>query len=168
MAPGAFSLSPMKFRILTTVLALAVCSGCFKDDKKAAKKRGDDKYQTDKPPVPTKDQSADMTFQSFVGHLKIAVQRRDTAMLSSMMAPNFGYRWDNAPEGEDPFTYWDKNNLWPELAALMNERWVPYDGFMVVPAQLSIDTEYRGYRAGVQQFNGSWRFAYFVSAPPNE
>jgi hypothetical protein len=152
----------MKFRLLTFVLAAGLLAGCPKSGKKNDKARGN---RTDQPPVETKDQSGDVTFQGFVGQLKIAVSRRDRAMLSSLMAPNFGYRWDDGPPGEDPFMYWDKNNLWPELNALMNERWVPYDGFMVVPPQLALDSEYRGFRAGVQQINGSWRFAYFVASP---
>lgn len=156
----------MKIRLCITVLASVVLlSGCLKDKRKSDKARTD-KYHTDKPPVPTKDQSSDVTFQSFVGQLKIAVAKRDRAMLASMMAANFGYRWDDGPPGEDPFTYWDKNNLWSELQGLMNERWVPHDGYMVVPMQLSVDNNYSGYRAGVQQDNGAWRFAYFVPAPP--
>jgi hypothetical protein len=50
----------------------------------------------------------------------------------------------------------------------VHEKWVPYDGFMVVPAQLATDPQYGGYRAGVQMVNGSWRFMYFVPPPPEE
>jgi hypothetical protein len=152
----------MKLRLFTSFLAVALLAGCPSLQKKK------DKYHTDKPPIPTKDQSNDVTFQGFVGQLKIAVAKHDAAMLTSLMAPGFGYRWDEAPAGETPFDYWDKNNLWGELSALLNERWVPYDGYMVVPMQLSLDQEYRGYRAGVQQVNGSWRFSYFVPAPPQQ
>jgi hypothetical protein len=149
---------PMKFCSLLFLLAALLCTGCFESSKKSAKGK--------KKPDDTKDQSSDVSFQGFVGNLKIAAQRHDREMLATMMAPNFGYRWDDAPPGEDPFSYWDKNNLWPELVSLLKDNWVPYEGYMVVPPQLSIDQEYRGYRAGVQQVNGSWKFAYFVSAPP--
>jgi hypothetical protein len=147
----------MKSRTLTFFLAALMCTACFESSKSAKGK---------KPKDLTKDQAGDMTFQGFVTHLRMAVQRRDKPMLASMMVENFGYRWDPAPPDDDPFVYWDKNNLWPELAALLSDRWVPHEGYMVVPQQLSIDQEYRGYRAGVQQVNGSWKFAYFVSAPP--
>jgi hypothetical protein len=150
----------MTIRLLTIAVAAVLLAGCPKSDQKK------NKAKTDRPdPIPTKDQSTDQTFQAFVGQLRTAVMRRDREVLASMMAPDFGYRWDAGPPGEDAFSFWDKNNLWPELASLMNEHWVPYDGFMVVPPQLAQDSEYRGFRAGVQQRNGSWRFAYFVQAP---
>ena len=34
------------------------------------------------------------------------------------------------------------------------------------PKEVTFDPDYKGYRAGLQLVNGSWRFAYFVSAPP--
>jgi len=152
----------MKFRSLTFLLAVSLCvGGCPDSTNKTAQGKK-------KKPDTTKNQSNDVTFQGFVGQLRIAVQRRDKSMLSQMMAEDFGYRWDNPAPDEDAFAYWDKNNLWPELAALMNERWVPHEGYMVVPPQLAMGSgaEYQGYRAGVQQVNGSWKFSYFVSAPP--
>ncbi len=149
----------MKFCSLLFLIVALSCTGCFENSNKSAKGKK-------KPADDTKDQSADVSFQGFVGNLKIAAQRRDRAMLSSMMVPNFGYRWDDGPPGEDPFIYWDKNNLWPELVSLLNDNWVPHEGYMVVPPQLSVNQDYSGYRAGVQQVNGSWKFAYFVSAPP--
>jgi hypothetical protein len=112
--------------------------------------------------------SGDVASQSFVGRLRLAVEKRDGATLTGMMAPDFGYRWDPAPPGEDAFIYWDRNRLWGELARLMSEMWVPYDGFMVVPPHLAEDPNYAGFRAGVQMVGGSWRFAYFVPAPPAE
>jgi hypothetical protein len=147
----------MKSRSTTFLLAALLCAGCFDSTKKPAKA---------KKPDETKDQGNDVSFQSFVGQLRIAAQRHDKPTLASMMVEGFGYRWDPAPADDDPFIYWDKNNLWPELIGLLNERWVPHEGYMVVPPQLSVDQEYRGYRAGVQQVNGSWKFSYFVGAPP--
>jgi len=37
---------------------------------------------------------------------------------------------------------------------------------MVAPPEVTYDANYRGYRAGLQQVNGAWRFAFFVSTPP--
>lgn len=149
----------MKFRFLPFLLVALLCAGC--PDSSKSKTNGKKKK-----PDATKDQGNDVTFQAFTGQLRIAAQRHDKETLAEMMSPDFGYRWDPAPPDENVFTYWDKNNLWPELIGLLGERWVPHEGYMVVPPQLSIDQEYRGYRAGVQQVNGSWRFSYFVSAPP--
>jgi hypothetical protein len=149
----------MKF--LAVIIAAVALTGCFDSKKDKDKKTPDGKK-------PTKDQSDDLTFQGFVNRLKIAVQRRDTQMLSQMMAPDFGYRWDDGPPGETPFEYWQKNNLWNQLAGLLGERWVPYEGYMVVPPTLAENPDFGGYRAGVRQVNGGWRFAYFVPAPPAE
>lgn len=137
-------------------------------DKKPSKAKGKDRNPTEKPKTPTKDESADVAFQGFTGRLRTAVQKRDTVMLTSMMAPDFGYRWDASPEGETPFSFWDKNNLWGELASLLKEQWVPHEGFMVVPPQFAMSEDYRGYRAGVKMFGGSWKLAYFVPPPPVE
>lgn len=142
----------MKFRIAVCILALAL-GGCESPYKKSEKKAKDE----------TRDQSNDTTFQSFVGRLRIAVARKDLPMLSSMMTQDFGYRWDNGPEGENVFTYWDQNNLWKELTAVLRERFVPHESYMVAPPQVVADPEYRGYRAGMRQIGGSWKFAYFVS-----
>jgi hypothetical protein len=148
----------MRFSLLTSFLLSAfLTTGCFE------RKEPKDKVRKG---APTKDQSGDVAFQSFVGRLQIAVQRRDLQTLSALMVPNFGYRWDDAPPGENAFMYWDRNNLWGELASLVKTRWVPYDGFMVVPAQLAEDPDYAGFRAGVRIVGGSWRFVYFVPAPP--
>ena len=158
----------MILRALSALLIVTLFAGCPMSDKKPIKGKGKNSQQKDKPPIPTKDESADVAFQAFAGRLRVAVQTRDIPMLSSMMAPDFGYRWDTAPEGETPFSFWDQNNLWGELASLLKERWVPYDGFMVVPPQFAMSPDYRGYRAGLKMFNGSWKLAYFVPPPPAE
>ena len=48
----------------------------------------------------------------------------------------------------------------------MQEKWSAHEAFMVVPPQFAQDDNYPGYRAGLTMVNGSWRFAYFVPAPP--
>jgi hypothetical protein len=152
----------MRFRLLSALLLVSLLAGCplRNDPKKKTKGRN--------PADQTKDVSGDVAFQSFVGRLRTAVARKDAQMLASMMSSDFGYRWDAAPAGEDPFIYWDRNRLWPEFSRLVNDRWVPYEGYMVVPPQLAEDPEYAGFRAGVRVVNGAWRLAYFVPAPPAE
>ena len=157
----------MILRVISSILVLMVCAGCPFSDKKPIKGKGRGPNETTKPPVPTKDESGDVAFQAFVGRLRLAVQARDVPALSSVMAQDFGYRWDPAPQGDTPFAYWDSKNLWGELAALMKENWVPHDGFMVVPPQFATSPDFRGYRAGLKMENGSWRFAYFVPPPPS-
>jgi len=112
------------------------------------------------------DQSADTSFRAFQNRLRKAVSKHDTQMLSSMMVPNFGYSWENGGEGPGVFDYWDRNNLWPELELVLKEKFVPSGNFMVAPADVTFNPDYKGYRAGLQLVNGGWRFAYFVSAPP--
>jgi hypothetical protein len=113
------------------------------------------------------DQSEDTSFRAFQSRLRKAVSKHDTQMLSSMMVPNFGYSWENGGEGPGVFDYWDRNNLWPELELVLKEKFVPSGNFMVAPADVTFNPDYKGYRAGLQLVNGGWRFAYFVSAPPD-
>jgi len=153
----------MILRALCVLFAVTLLAGCPKSDTKPNKGKG---KKDGMKKEPTADESGDVAFQAFVGRLRKAVEKRDVPVLAPMMAPNFGYRWDNGPEGETPFAYWDANNLWGELGSLMKENWVPHNGFMVVPAQFAGSEDYRGYRAGLTMIDGSWRFAYFVPAPP--
>jgi type IV pilus biogenesis protein CpaD/CtpE len=71
----------MKLRLLSAILLTTLLAGCPEDQKKPAKAKGD-KFSTQKPPVATKDQSGDVTFQSFVGRLRIAVEKHDLATLT--------------------------------------------------------------------------------------
>ena len=150
----------MFLRAMVLLFAVVMFAGCPVPDKNSKKAKG----KKEQPQI--KDQSGDASFQAFVGRLRKAVENRDKVVMASMMSPDFGYRWDKGPEGETPFSYWDKNKLWGELAALMKERWTPHDAFMVVPPQFAQSETYPGFRAGLTMVNGSWRFAYFVSAPP--
>jgi hypothetical protein len=147
----------MFLRAVALILSAAFLSGCPMPGKKAKPTPG--KKET------MKDQNGDTSFQAFLGRLRKAVETKDRVVLASMMAPDFGYRWDRGPEGETPFAYWDRNKLWGTLAALMRENWGPHEGFMVVPPQFAQSDSYPGYRAGLTMVNGSWRFAYFVGAP---
>ncbi len=151
----------MFFRLLLCVtLASFALSGCFDNDKK---KPGTDAKKKDEKKEPAKDMSQDPTFQAFVGRLRIAVGKRDRRELSEDMAPGFGYRWDQPPEGETPFDYWDKNSAWGDLSNVLATKFVPHEGYMVAPPQFATDPAYRGYRVGLRLFNGSWKLAYFVT-----
>ena len=108
------------------------------------------------------DQSGDQTFQAFLGRLRIAVKKQDQAVLTSLMTPDFGYRWDAPPPGESVFQYWSMNDLWPMLGGIVGQKFVPNGTYMVAPAQVVKEPSYHGYRAGIRLEGGSWKFAYFV------
>ena len=130
-------------------------------------KKGKDKKK--KPPKSIEDVSGDVSFQSFISRLRTAVKTRDMSTVASLMTPDFGYLMDPIPgdlgSGEGVFRYWDNNNIWPELNLIIQEKFVPFGNYMVAPAQFSTDTNYDGYRAGIINQNGSWKFAYFVKGP---
>ncbi|MEO6742832.1 MAG: hypothetical protein ABIP20_21540 [Chthoniobacteraceae bacterium] len=149
----------MFLRLAALFFAIVFLAGCPKPEKKPNSAKGKEKPQI-------KDQNGDASFEAFLGRLRKAAEARDKVMLVSMMAPDFGYRWDNAPDGETAFAYWDRNKLWGQLVSVLRERFTPHDAFMVAPPQFAQNENYPGYRAGLRMVNGSWRFAYFVPAPP--
>lgn len=155
----------MFFRLfLCAMFATLGLSGCFDNDKKKpspeATKKEDKKKKKEEA---AQDVSMDPTFQAFVGRLRVAVSKRDRHEIAEVLAPGFGYRWDQGPEGETPFDYWDKNSAWGDLATVLSTKFVPHEGYMVAPPQFASDSAYRGYRVGVRQFNGSWKLAYFIT-----
>ena len=115
---------------------------------------------------PLKHQAHDQAFQAFMGRLRIAVEKQDRAMLASMMAADFGYRWDAPQAGETPFDYWDRMGLWPQLDLILREQFVPNQEYMVAPGQVVTDPSYNGFRAGMRIIQGSWKFVYFVPGEP--
>jgi hypothetical protein len=137
------------FLCILLVVAFASCQSPYKKKDEDAKK-------------PMQDQSGDQSFQSFLGRLRIAVKKQDQAVLTSLMMPDFGYRWDAAPPGESVFQYWSMNDLWPILDGIVDQKFVPNGVYMVSPPQVVTDASYHGYRAGLRLLRGSWRFAYFV------
>lgn len=147
----------MRFRFFLPLLLCAALAGCESPYKKS-----DEEEKKE----PLKNQVKDPTFLAFVGRLKIAVAKKDRAMILSMMTSDFGYRWDNPPPGEQPFDYWDKHNLWGELNNLLRQPFVPNDRYLVAPPQVTLDPNYRGYRVGMRTVRGAWRFAYFVPGEP--
>lgn len=146
----------MNLRLIACALALLSLASCEAFHNSPYKKKDDE----DKKPM--KDQSKDQSFQSFLGRLRIAVSKHDTAMMASLMTPDFGYRWDDAPPGETPFMYWDQRKLWGELSHILEQRFVESDMYMVAPADVVLDPNYTGFRAGARTIRGSWRLAYFV------
>ena len=146
------------FHLLLVGLLVLASGGCasFKKKPKIQKPPGAD----------MRDQSGDAAFQSFQSRLRKAAAKRDVATLAPMMAGNFGYSWEPGGEGPGVFDYWTRNNLWPELDLVLREKFVPSGNFMVAPAEVTFDPDYKGYRAGLQLVNGAWRFSFFVSAPP--
>ena len=154
----------MKSKILAPLLAVALLAGCPATDKKPTKAKGKKQESM----LPGRNQASDVSFQSFVGLLRAATAKRDMETIASMMTPDFGYRWDAAPEGETPFQYWDEKNLWPQLNSVLSAQWKESEGYMVAPPQFATDEKFEGYRAGISMVNGAWRFVYFVPAPPKE
>ncbi|MEQ1859948.1 MAG: hypothetical protein ABMA13_08430 [Chthoniobacteraceae bacterium] len=141
---------------LLAFLAALAFTGCKTPYKESDKKRKEQKQ----------DASKDPAFQAFLGRLRIAAEKRDYEMMKSLMVPDFGYRWDNPPPGDSVFAFWDLNNLWLDLNSLLKKEFVPHDDFMVSPPELATNPDYAGYRIGIKQVMGSWRFIYFVPAPP--
>jgi hypothetical protein len=144
----------MILRLLTCAFLLIAFAGCETPYKK----------KDDEAKKPMKDQSRDQSFLAFLGRLRIAVNKKDTVMMASLMTPDFGYRWDDGPPGETPFMYWDQHHLWGELSNLLQQQFVPSDMYMVAPPQVVSDANYKGYRLGARTVRGSWRLAYFVPA----
>ncbi len=157
----------MKLSLITTLACAVVLSGCDSLDKKKDEKNKSRKAAAE-PKSPAKEQQGDAAFQSFVSRLRIAATTRDLPTLATLMTNDFGYRWDDAPQGETAFDYWDQNNLWPQLGAILNSKWGPHEGYMVVPPQMTMVPNYDGYRAGIAMVEGEWKFSYFVPAPPPE
>ena len=148
----------MNLRLIACAMALLSFASC-EDLKNTPYKKKDEE---DKKPM--RDQSKDQNFQSFLGRLRIAAAKHDTAMMASLMTPDFGYRWDDAPPGETPFMYWDQHKLWGELSHLLEQRFVESGMYMVAPQEVVSDPNYGGYRVGARTIRGSWRLAYFVPA----
>ena len=140
--------------ITVAALALTGCSTPYeKKDQEAEKERTGQKI---------KDQSDDTSFQSFLGRVRTAANRKDRVVLTTLMSRDFGYQWGPTAPEETPFDYWDKQNLWGELQTTLREKFVPNEGYMVAPAAVVTDPTYQGYRAGMRLVKGTWKFAYFV------
>lgn len=144
----------MRKILLFMLVTLLFLPGCQTPEQKEQKERA---------AASIPDQTDDVSFQSFIGRLRQAVNNEDAFALAPMMTENFGYRLEPLGEGAGVFQYWDENNLWPELQLVVAETWKPLGNFMVTPPEFAANpTGYTGFRAGVVMVHGSWRFAYFV------
>ena len=152
------------FLILVGALAFSGCGmfGSKKDDKKAAidKKRAK---------ADLREENNDVDFQAFVSRLKKAISAHDVNTLAGMMTEDFGYVVGATPaedrKGDGVFKYWDENNLWPELEAIVTtEKFAKKGDFWVSPPQFADPSlNYDGYRLGIRRVKGSWKFVYFVN-----
>jgi hypothetical protein len=156
----------MKLRILTPLCCVVFFAACDSSRKPTEKKPS--RAPVPQPATAAVEESGDVAFQSFISRLRLAASTKDLPTLASMMPSDFGHRWDEAPQGELPFDYWDQHKLWGELVTVLNSKWTPHDGFMVAPPEMVQDPAYPGFRAGVSMKDGSWKFAYFVPPPPVE
>jgi len=77
------------------------------------------------------------------------------------------YRLDPLGEGDGVFEYWDQNNVWPALRSILQKQFVQDGNFMLAPPQHTTNPDYDGYRAGIANVDGSWKFAYFVRNEPS-
>jgi len=143
---------------LLTAIALGGCDmfKSKKDKKPAVSKRAK---------ADLREENNDVDFQAFVGRLKKAISARDVNMLASMMTEDFGYSLNPEKSGEGVFKYWDENNLWPELEAIVTtEKFAKKEDFWVAPPQFADPSlNYDGYRLGIRRVKGSWKFVYFVN-----
>ncbi|MEP6810509.1 MAG: hypothetical protein ABI992_09720 [Chthoniobacterales bacterium] len=151
-------------KLFSGLLCVLLFSGCASSSKKNKKK----------PPTDVKkeeaklEESSDVDFQAFLGRLRAAVGARDMNTISSMMTTDFAYVMGGTPEtdkkGEGVFQYWEEHGLWPELAGILQEKFVKKEDFMVAPPQFANPAlNYEGYRVGIRRVNGSWKFVYFVN-----
>ncbi len=147
----------MILRLLLCVVLGCSLAACSTPPKKKEADKG-------KPKEPAMDDmSNDVDFQAFIGRLRKAVAAHDVETVASMMTQNFGYRLDPIGEGDGVFQYWDDELLWPQLQAVLSERFAPKGNFMVAPPEFATDPNFHGYRAGVTPVDGTWKFAYFVT-----
>ena len=150
-------------RMLLRALLIAVLACCFISCSTASKKKAAAEAEEKAKRQDLEDMGGDPSFLSFLGRLRKAVAAHDVDTISQMMTTNFGYRLDPVGEGDGVFQYWDQNNIWPQLQAILDQHFLPKGDFMVAPPAFAIDPNYHGYRAGLASVDGTWKFAYFVS-----
>ncbi|MGA3171052.1 MAG: hypothetical protein ABSE62_08550 [Chthoniobacteraceae bacterium] len=144
-------------------LLLCMVLGCLMAACSTPPKKKTADSKTPPQPPTMEDMSEDVDFQAFVGRLRQAVAAHDMNMVASLMTTDFGYRLNPLGEGDGVFQYWDDEVLWPQLQAILSERFVPKGNFMVSPPEFASDPNYHGYRAGMTIVDGAWKFAYFVN-----
>ncbi len=153
--------------VLVAAAALATASGCKsgKNEEAAGQSRPEPETAATPNPTPAakKSQRDEGNLDWFLAELRDAVNSQDMYRLAALMTPNFGYQLNPPLEGDGVFQYWDENNLWGELALIVNDEFVPNGNFLVAPPEFADPaTLYTGYRAGIVKVGGLWKFAYFV------
>ncbi len=142
--------------LLAFVVAFTGCQSPAQKQKKEALNK--------KTKANLREESSDVDFQAFISRLRKAAAAHDVNTLAGMMTPDFGYNLKPEQSGDGVFKYWDDQNLWPELAGILSEKFVKKGDYMVAPPQFADESlNYDGYRAGIRRVNGSWKFAYFVN-----
>ena len=152
----------MILRLLLSVLLACSLAGCTTspDKKKAAeaKAKAEDEEALDA--------ASDPDFLAFIGRLRQAVAQHDVDTIAPMMTQNFGYRLNPVGEGDGVFQYWDQQNIWPQLQSVLNGHFATKGNFFVTPPAFATDPNFHGWRAGITNVNGTWKFAYFVTDSP--
>src|SRR5438309_11083342 len=116
--------------LLTSLLALAfVFTGCQTPAQKKEKLKQAELKKKAKANL--REESTDVDFQAFVGRLRKAVAKRAVETIKSMMTEDLGYKLEPPMSGPGVFQYWEHENLWPELAGLLPERFVKTGALMV-------------------------------------
>lgn len=88
---------------------------------------------------------------------------RDQSVIQPLLAPDFMWREDHAPVDEEPYDFWSRHRLWPELGAVLRQPLVPRDGLMIAPKD-SLRAGYVGSRVAWRKVGGEWRLAYFYAS----
>ncbi|PZR76735.1 MAG: hypothetical protein DLM73_01720 [Chthoniobacterales bacterium] len=148
------------------ILLLACAIGFGGCDLFKSKKKDDKKPAVNKRVKPElREENSEVDFQAFVSRLKQAIQAHDVNTLASMMSEDFGYSLNPVKSGDGVFKYWEENNLWPELEAIITtEKFAKKGEYWVAPPQFADESlNYDGYRIGIRRIKGSWKFVYFVN-----
>ena len=159
---------------MSLLAACLICQGCKKtpDTSKPATANVAPSKKAEK--LVASSRNDDVAFQSFVTRLRQAVHAKDVETIASMMTTDFGYHLDPPGEGPGVFSYWDQDNIWPELELVLKEPFVSNSvgsssQYMVAPPEFVASPDsYVGYRAGIVLQDGTWKFAYFVSGQAKE
>jgi hypothetical protein len=151
----------MILRLLLCVLLIGGLASCANDQKKAdAAKQKAKMLQLEQDMI---DDGGDPDFLSFISHLRQAVAQHDLNMLASLMTPNFGYSLNPPREGDGVFQYWDQANVWPQLQQVLSQHFATNNDYLVAPTDFVTNPNFHGWRAGITNVEGQWKFAYFVT-----
>ena len=149
----------MILRVLLSVVLLCSLASCASSTKKkeVAEKVKALEAQQDQ------DDGSDPDFLAFVGRLRQAVAQHDVETLAPMMTDNFGYSLNPLREGEGVFQYWDQANVWPQLQQVLSQHFATNNDYLVAPTDFVTNPNFHGWRAGITNVSGAWKFSYFVT-----